>query len=193
MERKTNNPPKPIPNTLGCNSVIQHPILLSGRFPGSLTLRKFWSASCTVAVGGVSNSADTVLFSSQPRWATCGEKRATCREKRATWPAQSLGAAPAPRRKSNPSAVLEYSHGVAKSHCRIQPDLLSLVPSQLLLFHDLDGPKSLGWSQIPTCKAAATPVPSCALPSTSLNLPQEPEISWERQPKAFPPDHHKII
>lgn len=129
-----------------CRSVMPCP----GRFPDFLTRRKFWSASCTVAVGGTSNSADTVLFSSQPRWATCTEERATWpihpTPAQEQGPAQSLGAVAAPGRKPSPSAVLEYSDGVSKSGHRIQPGLISLVPSQLFQpvpsIWNLDGPKS---------------------------------------------------
>lgn len=150
-----------------CRSVMPFP----GRFPDVLTRRKFWSASCTVAVGGTSNSADTVLFSSQPRWATCTEKRATWpihpTPAQEQGPAQSLGAAPAPRRKPNPLAVLEYSNGVSKSSHRIQPDLLSLVPSQFLQFH------------APGIWMAPNPnLPCCS--HTSLHLSQSPLFS---QPK----------
>lgn len=124
---KENQPPQPIP--------------IPGRFPDSLTRRKFCSASCTVAVGGASNSADTVLFSSQPRWATCREERATWTPAQELRRAQPLGAAPAPRRKPNPPAASEYSDGASKFGHRIQPDC---PESAFAVPHiwDSDGPKS---------------------------------------------------
>lgn len=55
----------------------------------------------------------------------------------------------------------------------------------------------LRWPQIPTCHAAATPAPSCVLPSPSLNLPQEPAPPTLRflgrgKLKPSQPDNHGI-